>query len=312
MELLRYILRRTLLSAFVVVGVTFLVFVVAQVVPSDPAALYAGPRPTAEQIEKARQELNLDAPLPARFATFAAAMATGDFGISYKSRRLIAQDLRAYLPATLELAVFSTGLALIIGIPLGVLAAARQGRWPDKLGSFGSIAAVAMPTFFLAMILQLVFSQWLGILPLSGRLAREISISAPLPMVTGFNMIDALLAGRLDAFQGRPAARSKRARYGRSKTAGSSSFPSLVYDEINPAPRFLPRGWSCRLAPCGRRLERTGPVEDQRGCRCRFREPHNIASARRAAGSLRCARLDQPTHRNWLDDRTHRRRSCTP
>jgi peptide/nickel transport system permease protein len=198
MELIRYILRRTVLSAFVVVGVTFLVFVVAQVVPSDPAALYAGPRPTAEQIEKARQELNLDASLPARFATFATAMATGDFGISYKSRRLISQDLRAYLPATLELAIFSTALALLIGIPLGVLAAARQGRWPDRIGSFGAIAAVAMPTFFLAMILQLIFAQWLDILPLSGRLSREISISAPLPMITGFNLIDALLAGRID------------------------------------------------------------------------------------------------------------------
>ncbi|WP_113132393.1 ABC transporter permease [Hyphomicrobiales bacterium] len=200
MELLRYILRRTFLSAFVLVGVTFLVFVVAQVVPSDPAALYAGPRPTAEQIEKARQELNLDAPLPARFATFAGAMASADFGISYKSRRLIAEDLRAYLPATLELAIFSTGLALLIGIPLGVIAAARQGGWADRFCSFGSIAAVAMPTFFLAMILQLIFAQWLGILPLSGRLSREIAISAPLPMVTGFNLIDALIAGRLNAF----------------------------------------------------------------------------------------------------------------
>jgi peptide/nickel transport system permease protein len=200
MELLRYILRRTFLSAFVLVGVTFLVFVVAQVVPSDPAALYAGPRPTAEQIEKARQELNLDAPLPARFATFAGAMVSADFGISYKSRRLIADDLRAYLPATLELAIFSTGLALLIGIPLGVIAAARQGGWADRFCSFGSIAAVAMPTFFLAMILQLIFAQWLGILPLSGRLSREIAIAAPLPMVTGFNLIDALLAGRLNAF----------------------------------------------------------------------------------------------------------------
>ncbi|MBV7520978.1 ABC transporter permease [Ensifer sp. ENS12] len=200
MELLRYILRRTFLSAFVLVGVTFLVFVVAQVVPSDPAALYAGPRPTAEQIEKARQELNLDAPLPARFATFAGAMASADFGISYKSRRLIAEDLSAYLPATLELAIFSTGLALLIGIPLGVIAAAQQGGWADRFCSFGSIAAVAMPTFFLAMILQLIFAQWLGILPLSGRLSREIAISAPLPMVTGFNLIDALIAGRLNAF----------------------------------------------------------------------------------------------------------------
>ncbi len=112
MDIIRYILRRMVLSAFVVVGVTFLVFTVAQVVPSDPAALYAGPRPTAEQIEKARQDLNLDAPLPARFATFAKAMASGDFGVSYKSRRLIAEDLKAYLPATLELAVFSTGMAL--------------------------------------------------------------------------------------------------------------------------------------------------------------------------------------------------------
>ena len=68
MDLARYILRRALLSAFVVMGVTFLVFVVAQVVPSDPAALYAGPRPNAEQIEKARVTLNLDAPLPERFA----------------------------------------------------------------------------------------------------------------------------------------------------------------------------------------------------------------------------------------------------
>lgn len=200
MDIIRYILRRMVLSAFVVVGVTFLVFIVAQVVPSDPAALYAGPRPTAEQIEKARQELNLDAPLPARFVTFAQAMAAGDFGISYKSRRLIAQDLKAYLPATLELAVFSTGMALLFGVPLGVMAAARQGRWPDRLGSLGAIASVAMPTFFLAMLLQLVFAQWLGIMPLSGRISREIAISTPVPQATGFLLFDSLLAWRPDAF----------------------------------------------------------------------------------------------------------------
>ena len=200
MDLARYILRRALLSAFVVMGVTFLVFVVAQVVPSDPAALYAGPRPNAEQIEKARVTLNLDAPLPERFARFAVSMATGDFGVSYKSRRLISQDLRVYLPATLELAVFSTLLALLIGIPAGVATAARQGSWGDRLGSLGSILAVAMPTFFFAMLLQMIFASWLGILPLSGRLSREISISDPLPFITGFNLIDAMLAGRPQVF----------------------------------------------------------------------------------------------------------------
>ena len=200
MDLARYILRRAILSAFVVLGVTFLVFVVAQVVPSDPAALYAGPRPNAEQIEKARVTLNLDAPLPERFARFAVSMATGDFGVSYKSRRLISQDLRVYLPATLELAVFSTLLALLIGIPAGVATAARQGSWTDRLGSVGSILAVAMPTFFFAMLLQMIFASWLGLLPLSGRLSREISISDPLPFVTGFNLIDAMLAGRPQVF----------------------------------------------------------------------------------------------------------------
>lgn len=201
MGLGRYLLRRLALSVLVVLGVTFLVFVAAQVVPSDPAALYAGPRPTAAQIEKARAELHLDAPLPQRFAAFAMAMATGDFGISYKSRRPIAQDLQAYLPATLELAAVSTLLALVIGIPAGAFAAAWRGGWLDRAGGFGSIAAVAMPTFFLAMLLQAVFAQWLGILPLSGRLSREIAIADPLAPLTGFTLVDALLAGRLDVFR---------------------------------------------------------------------------------------------------------------
>jgi peptide/nickel transport system permease protein len=200
MGLGRYILRRIFLSVIVVVGVTFLVFVAAQVVPSDPAALYAGPRPSAEQIEKARAELRLDAPLPERFAHFAADMATGNFGISYKTRRQISQDLATFLPATLELAAFSTLIAMLIGIPAGAMAAARQGGWLDRAGSLASIAAVAMPTFFLAMLLQFVFAKWLGILPLSGRMSREIGISAPLASVTGFALIDALLALRPDAF----------------------------------------------------------------------------------------------------------------
>ena len=200
MGLGRYIIRRLFLSAIVVIGVIFLVFVAAQVVPSDPAALYAGPRPSAEQIEKARAELNLDAPLPQRFVGFAADMIAGDFGVSYKTRRLISQDLATFLPATLALAAFATLIALMIGIPVGALAAARPRGWLDRLGGFASIAAVAMPTFFLAMLLQFFFAKWLDILPLSGRMSREISISAPLPPVTGFALLDAVLALRPDAF----------------------------------------------------------------------------------------------------------------
>lgn len=201
MALARYLLRRLVLSVLVVLGVTMLVFVVAQVVPSDPAALYAGPRPTGALIAKARETLNLDAPLAERFWTFAKAMAIGDFGVSYKSRRAISQDLAVYLPSTLELAIFSTGLALLIGIPSGVVAAARKGSVLDRLGGLGSILAVAMPTFFLAMLLQGIFSEWFDLLPLSGRIGKEFSVVDPVPHVTGFMLIDTVLAGRLDAFR---------------------------------------------------------------------------------------------------------------
>lgn len=200
MHLTRYFLRRGLLSAFVVLGVAFLVFVIAQIVPSDPAALYAGPRPTLEQIEAARQALHLDAPLYERFFRFVASVATGDFGVSHKTRRLIANDLAIFLPATLELAAFSTVIALLVGVPAGVVAAARRGGWLDRTSGLASIAVVAVPTFFLAMLLQLVFAKWLGVLPLAGRMSQEFSVIDAGGGVTGFTLVDSLLAGNLPAF----------------------------------------------------------------------------------------------------------------
>ncbi len=200
MSFAEYLLRRLVLSGFVVFGVAFLIFLVSQVVPSDPASLYAGPRPTADQIEAARATLRLNDPIIVRFATFVSDMATGDFGISYRTRRAISQDLQVFLPATLELAFLSTLMALLIGVPLGVLAAARQGRAADRVLSFSSVAAVAMPTFFLAMILQAVFAQWLNVLPLSGRLSQQFALFDSFEQVTGFYTIDALLAGNIAGF----------------------------------------------------------------------------------------------------------------
>ena len=200
MNLLWYTIRRLIMSAFVVFGVAFLVFVASRIVPSDPAALYAGPRPTAEQVDAAREILKLDEPLYVRFADFVTSMASGDFGFSYRTRRPIWDDLAVFLPATLELALFSTGIALLFGIPLGVMTADRRGGWLDRLSGLGAIAAVAMPTFFLAMVLQFVFAQWLGVLPLSGRISREISLFDPVDAVTGWLLIDSLIALRSDAF----------------------------------------------------------------------------------------------------------------
>ncbi|WP_298852629.1 ABC transporter permease [uncultured Ruegeria sp.] len=200
MQLLMYILRRLFMSAFVLLGVAFLVFVASRIVPSDPATLFAGPRPTADQIAAARELLKLDQSLWVQFTDFITSMAVGDFGISYRTRQLIWNDLASFLPATLELALFATGLALVIGIPLGVFAADWKHSWFDTSTGIGSIAAVAMPSFFLAMLLQWVFAQWLDVLPLSGRISRDISLFDPVETITGFLLIDSLLTGRFDAF----------------------------------------------------------------------------------------------------------------
>ncbi len=200
MRLFRYALRRAFMSVFVVFGVTFLVFIASRLVPSDPAALFAGPRPTADQIEAARAMLKLDDPMIVRFFDFVSSTLAGDLGFSYRTRRLISDDLAVFLPATLELALFATGLALIFGIPLGVLTAGWRGSWFDRSAGLASIAAVAMPTFFLAMVLQFVFAQWLELFPLAGRISRDLSLFDPIEPVTGFLLLDSLIAGRLDAF----------------------------------------------------------------------------------------------------------------
>lgn len=200
MGLSRYIIRRLFMSVLVLIGVALLVFVASRLVPSDPAALFAGPRPTAEQIAAARELLRLDDPIYIQFFDFLGSMAQGDFGISYRTRRLIWTDLSVFLPATLELALFATLLALMFGIPIGVLTADRQGGILDRVSGFAAIAAVAFPTFFLAMLLQFAFAQWLDILPLAGRQSRDIALFDPVTSVTGALLVDTLIAGRLDAF----------------------------------------------------------------------------------------------------------------
>lgn len=194
-----YLIRRLGMSVLVIFGVALLVFVSSRLVPSDPAALFAGPRPTADQIEATRALLHLDESVWSQFASFIKAMATGDFGVSYRTRQLIWNDLAVFLPATLELALFATLLALALGIPLGVLTADRQGGVVDRLTGFGAVAAVAMPTFFLAMLLQFVFAQWLHLLPLAGRQSQEIALFNPVAPITGSLLIDSVLRGRPDA-----------------------------------------------------------------------------------------------------------------
>ena len=190
---MRYLLRRLLTSALVVLGVVTITFAVSRVVPSDPAALYAGPRARPAQVEQVRQDLNLNDPLVVQYATYLRDLGGGDLGVSFATRRPIASDLGDFLPATLELALTATLLSMVVGIPLGVLAAARRGRPRDAVLRLGAVTSVSVPVFWSALLLQLLFASKLGWLPLSGRTSSSIDFDQP----TGFFLIDAALSGSL-------------------------------------------------------------------------------------------------------------------
>jgi peptide/nickel transport system permease protein len=157
--------------------------------------LYAGPRANPEVRAQIRADLGLDDPIPLQFGRYVSDMAQGDLGISFRTKRPIIEDLKVFLPATLELVIPAIMLAVIVGIPMGIYSAAKRGGWFDQGGRVGTIAGVSLPAFWLALIFQLIFASWLGWLPLGGRISREIVILNPIETITGFYLIDAAVTG---------------------------------------------------------------------------------------------------------------------
>jgi peptide/nickel transport system permease protein len=196
-----YLARRLLLAMLVVVSVTIITFFVSRVLPSDPAALYAGAHPTAEQIEKVRAMMGLDRPLVVQLWRYLGDVLHGDLGVSFRTRQPISRELLRRLPATLELVTAGTLLALLIGVPLGVFSAARSDSLFDQVTRFFAIGGVSLPSFWLALLVQLFFFGRLKILPLAGRIDNKLAILHPVNTVTGFYLIDTLIQGNWAAFQ---------------------------------------------------------------------------------------------------------------
>ena len=196
-----YLLRRLGLAVLVIVGVMAVTFVVSRIIPSDPAALYAGPRPRAEQVAELRIKLGLDQPLPVQFVAYVGDVLQGDFGDSFKTHRPILEDLKVFLPATLELVILASLLAVVVGIPVGVYAGARRGKSVDSVSRIVSISGVSIPIPWLALLLQLLFFGWLAWLPLGGRLSNKVALSNPIEMITGFHLIDAAIAANWIAWK---------------------------------------------------------------------------------------------------------------
>lgn len=195
--MLRYILGRAIGLVLVILGTVTVLFLVQEMIPGDPIRAFAGERVRAEQVEILRREFGLDKPLYVRYGTYLWNLARGDLGISLTSQRRVQEDMRAYLPATLELAVVSIAIIAALGIPLGVLAAQHSGRALDQATRLLAFVGAGLPVFWLGLMLMILFYGKLGWLPGGGRIAFGLPrLDGP----TGSYLLDSLITGNLQAF----------------------------------------------------------------------------------------------------------------
>ena len=196
----KYIFKRLLSSLLVLLGVVTITFFISRVIPSNPATKWAGTRATEEQLAAAREELGLDDPLPVQYINYLKDLLHGDLGINYSTRQPVSLELATYVPATVELVLLAFVLAIIIGIPLGIYSAKKKNRLLDHSVRFFSIGAVSLPSFWVALFLQLVFYKALNLLPIGGQLSAMATIFNEKPHVTGLLLLDCLLTGEFSLF----------------------------------------------------------------------------------------------------------------
>jgi peptide/nickel transport system permease protein len=196
---MRFLAGRLAAMAFLLVGITVIAFILVSVAPADPVAANLGPLQASDPsiVRAFRQHYGLDRPLPVQYGLFLLRLIHGDLGQSEQSHRPVAVDLAAYIPATIELAVVATLLAVIVGVGLGTVAAMRHNKPVDQALRILSLGTVSMPTFWLGLLVSYIFFFKLGWLPSSGRL--DAVLDAP-PHLTGFYTVDSLVAGQFGTF----------------------------------------------------------------------------------------------------------------
>jgi peptide/nickel transport system permease protein len=195
MRILALLLRRLAWFVPTLLGLLAVTFVISRVIPGDPVALVAGDTATPAQVEALRRQLGLDRPLPVQFVGYVTRLARGDMGTSLFTTRPIAADLASRLPATIELTLVAMAFSIAVGIPLGVVSALWRNSVLDHVLRVVTVSGLAIASFWLGIMLQLLFAMRLGWTPLNGRLQ-----GFPPPGVTGLYLVDAVLAWDRAAF----------------------------------------------------------------------------------------------------------------
>jgi len=193
--MLAYSVKRLFGVIPVLLIVSLMVFALMQAAPGDPVSMLVSDEASAEDRDRIAAAWGLDQPAPIQYLNFVKNAVTGDFGTSFRYRESVTNLVLARLPASIELALFATFLAIAVGIPLGVLAAARPNSIFDTIGSIGGFFGISMPNFWLGILMILIFAGYLNILPSGGREPWGLD----LPRITGFLTLDAVIQGRWDA-----------------------------------------------------------------------------------------------------------------
>jgi len=197
MKFVQFILKRLLHSILVLFGLSVLIFVIARVIPGDPARMALGPRTPEEVVEKFREDLHLNDPIHIQYYHWIKGALQGDFGYSILTKRSVSTDIKEFFPATLELMLLTGIIMSVGGILLGIASARHANKWVDNTVRVLSYFGVCTPAYVFAILFLLIFGYLLNILPTIGRLSPWLDHP---PVVTGLITVDSLLAGNFEAF----------------------------------------------------------------------------------------------------------------
>ena len=207
----RYIIQRILSLIPTILGVTLTVFLLLRLIPGDPAVAMLGEHAAQENVERIREQLGLNRPLfldrealekgdvgaffDSQYLRYLGRLARADLGNSIHRRVPIAQELRTRFPATMELALFAMILAILVGVPIGIVSAARRASVVDSVSMVGALIGVSMPIFWLGLMEIMLFAVILQWLPSGGRLSHATEVRT----ITNMVVIDSLLTGNVEA-----------------------------------------------------------------------------------------------------------------
>jgi len=197
MRFITFLVRRTIHSIFVLLGLSIVIFVISRIMPGDPARMAVGARAPQWVVDNLREQMHLDEPLYAQYYYWLRDALHGDFGISLVTRRQVADDIKEFFPATFELALLAGLINGGGGIFLGTVSARHKDKWIDNVVRVISYLGVVTPSFVFAVLFLLLFGMTLNWMPTMGRLSLEVSRP---PLITGLITIDSLLTGNLTAF----------------------------------------------------------------------------------------------------------------